>query len=148
MDHLTTYRAKGKEVGLIFLFKYDLNGNLKQFEISEGELNEKQKKWLFSHFPADEKVFKDVWINSDYFKQKFEINVSPANISFEALWILYDYKVSKKDAETAYKKAKQETIIKCFISIPAYKKHLSKTQTAQAHLSRFINGEYYNNEYK
>lgn len=148
MDHLTTYRAKGKEVGLIFLFKYDLNGNLRQFEISEGILNEKQKKWLFSHFPADEKIIKDIWLKDKNFKGKFEIVMSPADTSFEALWLFYDYKVSKKDAETAYKKAKTEAIIKCFLSIPAYRKHLAKTGTAQAHLSRYINGEYYNNEYK
>lgn len=48
MEQLTTYRAKGKEIGLVFLFKYDLNGNFKLFEISEGELNDEQMKWLFS----------------------------------------------------------------------------------------------------
>ena len=42
MNQLTTYRAKGKDSGLIFLFKYHLNGNLKLFEIEEGELSQLQ----------------------------------------------------------------------------------------------------------
>ena len=35
MGPLTTYRAKGKEIGLVFLFKYDLMGNLRLFEVCE-----------------------------------------------------------------------------------------------------------------
>ena len=46
MEQLTTYRAKGKTMGLVFLFKYDLNGNLKLFEIEEGELSDQQDWWL------------------------------------------------------------------------------------------------------
>ena len=69
MEQLTTYRAKGKEIGLVFLFKYDLNGNLKLFEISEGELNAKQMKWLFAmgNFPACESIMRSIWmIDKDY----------------------------------------------------------------------------------
>jgi hypothetical protein len=147
MNHFTTYRAKGKDVGLIFLFKYDLNGNLKAFEISEGELNEKQKEWLFSHFPADEKLFKDYWIKGESFKKKFEINVSPADISFESLWAFYGLKVGKADALKEYKKAKTESIIKTFISIPAYKLHLQRTGQNQIQLCRYLIKKYYENEY-
>ena len=54
MEQLTTYRAKGKTIGLVFLFKYDLNGNLKLFEIEEGEIDEKQINWLFrGYLPKD-----------------------------------------------------------------------------------------------
>ncbi|WP_281233480.1 hypothetical protein [Flavobacterium gelatinilyticum] len=148
MDHLTTYRAKGREVGLIFLFKYDLNGNLKQFEISEGELNDVQKKWLFKHFPADEMIFKSIWIKDEAFKKKFEINISPADISFESLWTFYDYKIGKKEALAEYKKTKLEAIIKSFIGIPAYKEHLKRTGQAQIQLCRYLSKQYYENEYK
>ena len=50
MEMLTTYRVKGKTIGLEFLFKYDLNGNLKAFEIAEGELEENQINWLFKGY--------------------------------------------------------------------------------------------------
>lgn len=147
MDHLTTYRAKGKEVGLIFLFKYNLNGDLKQFEISEGSLNDDQKRWLFSHFPADENIFKEVWIKTKAFQKKFEINIAPADISFESLWLFYGLKVGKVDAQKEYKKAKSETIIKVFTSIPAYKLYLQRTGQAQIQLCRYFLKKYYENEY-
>jgi len=38
MEQYTTYRAKGKDLGLTFFFAYDLNGNLKAFKIEKGKL--------------------------------------------------------------------------------------------------------------
>ena len=78
MEQLTTYRAKGKEIGLVFLFKYDLNGNLKLFEISEGELNNEQMKWLFSpNFPANENIIKTIWSKDKKYTKVFDIEKSP-----------------------------------------------------------------------
>jgi hypothetical protein len=64
MEPLTVYRAKGKEIGLVFLFKYCLNGNLRAFKIEEGNLNGAQMKWLFSNanFPANETIMTTVWM--------------------------------------------------------------------------------------
>ena len=74
MELLTTYRAKGKTIGLEFLFKYDLNGSLKVFEIVDGELNGEQMQWLFSsNFPATEEIIKTNWIKLDKYKKVFEI---------------------------------------------------------------------------
>ena len=149
MEQLTIYRAKGKEIGLIFLFKYDLNGNLKLFEISEGQLNEQQIKWLFSpNFPANEGIMKTIWMKDKKYTKVFVIEKSVADLSFEALWKLYDHKIAKFHAEVAFKKLKEESVIKCFLAIPAYKKYLSYSKVAQAHLATYINGRYYDNEYK
>ena len=148
MEQLTTYRAKGKEIGLIFLFKYDLNGNLKLFEIQEGELNDEQIKWLFSsRFPANESIIKMVWMKELKYTKVFTVEVSPADLSFDALWNLYDHKIAKFHAEKAFAKLKEETIIKIFISIPKYENYLRKSKIAKAHLATYINGQYYDNEY-
>lgn len=149
MEQLTTYRAKGKTIGLVFLFKYDLNGNLKLFEISEGQLSDTQIRWLFSaNFPANEFIMKTIWMKDKALREKFEVETSPADLSFEALWKLYDHKIAKFHAEKAFKKLKEEAIIKCFVSIPIYKKYLAFSKVGQAHLVTFINGQYYENEYK
>jgi hypothetical protein len=149
MEQLTTYRAKGKTIGLEFLFKYDLNGNLRHFEIVEGQLNGEQMLWLFSsNFPATEGVMKSNWMKLEKYKKVFEVLVSPADLSFEALWKLYDHKIAKFHAEKAFNKLKEETKIKLFLSIPAYKKYLNHSRIAQAHLATYINGQYYENEYK
>lgn len=149
MEQLTTYRAKGKDIGLVFLFKYCLNGHLKAFEIAEGELNAKQMKWLFAsaNFPANEELMKIVWLKSKEMNAKFEIEISPANLSFEALWQLYGYKESRKDAEKSFAKLKEADIIKCFIQIPKYKKKIASTGIAQALLATWLNKQRFNDEY-
>lgn len=147
-ESVTTYRAKGKEIGLVFLFKYDLQGNLKLFEIAEGELNDQQIKWLFStHFPSNETTMKTIWMKEKKYLKVFEIEKSAANLSFDALWNLYANKVSKWDAEKAFNKLKESDKIKCFLSIPGYKKYLVRKGTGIAHLATFINRQYYNDEW-
>ena len=148
MEQLTTYRAKGKEIGLVFLFKYDLNGNLKLFEISEGELNNEQMKWLFSpNFPANENIIKTIWSKDKKYTKVFEIEKSPADLSFDALWNLYGYKESRKDAEKFFSKLKEADVIKCFIQVPKYKKKIAITGIAQALLGTWLNKQRYNDEY-
>jgi hypothetical protein len=148
MDQLTTYRAKGKEIGLVFLFKYDLNGNLKLFEISEGELNPKQIHWLFSeNFPATEIIVKTVWMKEEKYTKVFEIDISPADLSFDALWNMYGYKESRKDAEKFFNKLTEAEKIKCFIQVPKYKKKLAQSTIAQAQLGTWINKQRFNDEY-
>jgi hypothetical protein len=149
MEQLTTYRAKGKEIGLVFLFKYDLNGNLKFFEVCEGTLTPAQMKWLFAgaNFPANESIIKNIWMKEKAYKDKFEIEVSPAKLDFEALWNLYGYKESRKDAERFFSKLKEADIIKCFIQVPKYKKKIASTGIAQALLATWIHKQRYNDEY-
>lgn len=149
MEILTTYRAKGKDIGLEFLFKYDLNGNLKIFEVSEGQLNADQMKWLFasSNFPACESIIGSVWMVEKRYKDKFEIEKATPNLSFEVLWNLYDYKVKRFDAEKSFGKLKEHEVIKCFTAIPGYNKYLQRKQIAKAHLSTFINRRYFEDDY-
>lgn len=142
---LIIYKVKGKEVGLEFIFKYDLSGFLIEFK-KNVELTEEQRKWLYSErFPEDESLMKK-WIA--YLKSKFEVVKVPPDLSFENLWTIYNYKVSKPDAMKAFAKLKDEAdIIKCFLGVKPYEEHLAKTKTAKAHLSRYINGRYFENEY-
>lgn len=148
MEQLTTYRAKGKEIGLVFLFKYDLNGNLKLFEISEGELNPDQIKWLFSaNFPASENVMKMVWQKDEKYTKVFLVEVSPADITFEALWNLYNHKVSRMDAENKFNKLKPAEVIKCFIEVPFYLEYLKRNPgIGKLHLSTYINKRRFDDE--
>lgn len=148
MEQYTTYRANGKSIGLVFLFKYDLNGNLKLFEIVEGTLTDEQMKWLYSgNFPATEAIMKANWQALEKYKEKFEIVVAPPDLSFDALWSLYDRKVSRLDAEKAFNKLKPADLIKCFTAIPEYNKYLARERIAKAHLSTFINKRRFEDEF-
>lgn len=148
MEPLITYRAKGKEIGLVFLFKYDLNGDLRLFEICEGQLNDEQINWLYSQrFPANEIIIKTVWMKKENYLKHFEIEISPADLSFDALWELYGYKENKKEAEKLFNRLKEEEKIKCFIQVPKYKKSIAQRGIAQALLSTWINKQRFNDEY-
>ena len=149
MEHHTTYRAKGKEIGLVFLFKYDLNGNLKLFEIAEGDLNAQQMKWLFAqaNFPANESIMKTIWMKDKKYLKVFEIERAIADLSFNALWNLYDNKVKRVECEKQFQKLKEADIIKLFLSIPKYKEYLLRKRIAQAHLSTYINQRYFEDEW-
>jgi translation elongation factor EF-1alpha len=149
MEQYTTYRAKGKTIGLIFLFKYDLNGNLKAFQIEEGELNGEQMKWLFSssNFPADESIIRSLWMKDEKYTKVFIVEVSPADLSFEALWTLYDNKVDKNDSIKSFNKLKQGDVIKCFIEVPFYLQYLKKNPgIGKLYLSTYINKRRFEDE--
>lgn len=144
---LTIYKVKGLEIGLEFIFKYNLNGFLVSFEKNQ-TLNEDQRSWLYSNrFPETEEILKEKWIIDSKMRKKFKIEKAPADLSFESLWNLYGYKVSRQDAEKAFNKLNQLEVIKCFQTLKAYEDYLVKTKIAKAHLSRFINARYFENEY-
>lgn len=149
MEQLTTYRAKGKDIGLVFLFKYDLNGHLREFKIEEGELNAKQMQWLFgsSNFPANESIMRSVWMASKDYKAKFEVEKFIADLSFEAFWNIWGLKVKKEHSEKAWNKLSEADKIKCFLNHKRYQSHLTKTNQAKAHLVTWLNGKRYNDEY-
>lgn len=148
MEQLTTYTVKSKEKGLIFLFKYDLNGHLKSFEILEGELTAKQIHWLFDHFPATELLMKTVWQKVKDYTAKFEIIKAAPVLDFENLWQIYNHKVKKFEAEKSYNKLKEPDKIRCFLAIKGYDKYLAKAGVAKAHLSTFINQRYFEDEWQ
>jgi hypothetical protein len=149
MEQLTTYRAKGKEIGLVFLFKYDLNGNLREFKIEEGELNAKQMQWLFAqaNFPANESIMKSLWMKDPKYTKVFSVEKFVADTSFEAFWKLWDLKVKKEHSEKAWNKLKESEQIKCFLNHKKYQDHLLKTGQAKAHLVTWLNGKRFNDEY-
>lgn len=147
MQQLTTYRVKHKLNGLVFLFKFDLIGNLKLFEISEGELSDEQMNWLYSaKFPRRES-FMEKWKTDPAYVKQFDVELSPADISFEALWQLYDYKLSRADSEKQFKKLKPAEVIKCFVEIPFYLDNLKKNPgIGKLYLSTYISKRRFEDE--
>lgn len=155
MEQLTVYRVQGKTIGLVFLFKYDLNGFIRTWDVCEGELNQQQSFWLFAvsegqtiaRFPWNENEFKVRWLNNATITEKFDISIRPAIITFEALWELYDYKISKKEAMTAFKKLKEAEIIQCFIEVPYYLQYLKLNPgIGKLHLATYINKRRFEDE--
>jgi hypothetical protein len=156
---VTTYLVEGREIGIKFLFKYNLNGLINSFNVVGDEMNDKQVDWLFKlpegalypRFPAKEAEFKERWINDKAMQKKFTITEEPPDLSWEAMWELYDHKRSRKDSIKSYEKLAKDRaeLIKCFAGIPKYNKWFSwqGKHAVKLHLSTYINQARYEDEY-
>ena len=99
-----------------------------------------------NHFPSTEGKMK-FWAKSKAFSLKFEVEVSPADTSFESLWNLYDHKVSRKESESNFNKLKQGEVIKCFTEVPYYLDSLKKNPgIGKLHLSTYISKRRFEDE--
>lgn len=145
-ENFTTYTVKSKNSTTVWRFKYHLNGALNEFKVLEGIPTEKQFDWLFKQgkFPYYETQIKD-WEKK--LKDNFEILKGEPELTFEALWNLYNLKVKRIESEKAFKKLKEAEVIKCFLAVPGYDKYLQKRQTGKAHLSTFINKRYFEDDW-
>lgn len=155
MEQSIIYIIKSKLNGYIWRFKYHLNGSFKSFEILEGSLNGAQVLWLFggenskgefqaAKFPIIEQTIK-VWESK--LKENFEITIEQPDLSFEALWNLYNYKIKRVESEKCFKKLKEADVIKLFLEVPKYNKYMTKKTHDKAHLSTFINKRMFEDDF-
>ncbi len=147
---LTVYKVKGKKSDSEFLFKYDLNGDLILFEVIGQKLSNEQIFYFFkeNNFPSREQFMIDYWLKLPKYKSHFEITKVPPDLSFDTLWEMYDYKVSKPDAIKAFKKLTEADIIKVFQSLKKYEDYLIRTKIGKLHLSTYLNKRRFEDEYK
>lgn len=146
MEQLTTYTIKSRNSPNVWQFKYHLNGNLAEFKILEGNLTEVQVQWLRDkgYFPFYEAEVKE-WQSK--LKANFEITIGEPDLSFEALWLMYDHKVSKADAIKSFKKLKEGEVIQCFMAVPKYLDWLKRNPgIGKLHLATFINKRRFEDE--
>jgi len=110
------------------------------------KLSEAQAEWIFLTMDipyTEEKMSR--WRKK--YAESFTVKQYKTDFSFDNLWNIYNHKLAKQDAQKAFNKLSEEDKIKCFIGIFPYDKYLAKSKTAKAHLSRYINGRYFENEY-
>ena len=149
MEQLTTYRAKSRASDIVLLFKYDLNGHIREFKIEEGVQTPQQAMWLFGgrNFPINERIMLEAWCVLPKYRSGFQIEKFDADISFEAFWKLWDLKVKKELSEKTWNKLTETDKIKCFLNFRNYQTHLDRTRQAKAHLVTWLNQKRYNDEY-
>lgn len=130
--------------GDIWQFKYNLKGILIFFNVLEGDLSEKQEKFLYldGNFPWKESQIKQ-W--SKLYKTA-TVEVGEPDLSFNNFWKLYDLKVKKDLSEKAWHKLGDSDKIKCFLRLKKYNQNLAKTGQAKAHLVTWINQKRFNDE--
>jgi len=147
---LKTYTVKSKKSENTWEFKYDLNGNLKAFNILQGILTSIQVEWLFKkgNFPIKEATIREQWLSK--LKKHFEIQIGDIDYSFEAWINFYGNKNGKpKMARNSFKKLSKADIINLYNGTDRYKHFLKYNPTRQMQdASTFINQESYLNPWK
>ena len=146
MEQLTTTYTVKIERGDVWQFKYNLKGVLIHFNVLEGDLTDKHSDWLYikGKFPYLEEHVKK-WKKE---LKQLTIEVGEPDFSFDSLWELYGNKVSKFDAQKAFKKLTTADQVKCFLSVPGYNKYVFRKGIGTAHLATFINRQYYNDSWE
>ncbi len=86
-------------------------------------------------------------MKEEKYTKVFEIKVSPADLSFDMGWLIYNHKLAKQDAEKAFKKLNEAEKIQFFISLSPYERYLKTSGIAKCHMVTYINKRYYENEY-
>ena len=67
--------------------------------------------------------------------------------TFNDIWDVYDHKVNRKAAETAFKRLRQAEREAAYTKVPEYIKSLSDRKF-QAHLATWLNGRRWEDEYQ
>ena len=145
MEPLKEYYITAKTFQGTLVFKYHLNGVLAAFQLVEAELSAAQRKWLFStRFP-----YLETQINHFDALKNFNVSSSDIDLSFEAFWNAYTYKIGKRVmAENAWDKLSKSDRIAALIGIRSYNNYLKRNiGVAKAHGSTYLNQKYWTNEY-
>ena len=143
-EPLTTYTVTGNDTNIVWQFKYDLNGLLKEFKLVEGNLDNKQVGWLFNkdRFPYAEKTIKG-WTAISNFK----VIVGEPDVSFEIFWRMYNHKVKRMMSENAWKKMSQKDRMDAIRGIKPYDGMLYRKGFAKAAPSSYLNQRYWEDEH-
>jgi len=118
----TTYTVIGTTFTGTMIFKYDLEGFLTHFELVDAQLNEVQRNWLYTQkFP-----YKAERLKHFYAINNFTVTKGLPDVSFEAFYNLYAYKVKRTRAEGLWAKLNQTEKINCLASIKPYNNWLRR----------------------
>lgn len=144
MELVKTYTVKMFS-GDIWQFKYNLRGVLIYFKVVEGDISEKQEKFLYldGKFPWKESQIK-TW-STQY--KKTTIEIGEPNLSFAMFWKMYPYNPlsKKKLAQERFDKLKEADKIKILMKIPEYIKLKTKDDTKFPYAEVFIHQRWWDN---
>jgi len=144
-----TYVVKSKKTKDVYIFKYDLDGFLLNWEISNGRLDENKVKYLLlgNRFPHDENK---MLLFKKHLKDKFEVEFKEVEITFNLFYEIFNHKTTKKQSQTYWLKNMNEAKrILAVKTIPKYLRYLQyNTWCKQMDPLRWLRNERYLDEWK
>lgn len=144
-EPLIIYTVKGRNFPNVWVFKYDLNGFLKEWVIEEEELTEKQRQWLFhpARFPYLEQDMKTHFMSIN----NLEIIVGEPDLTFDTFYMAYARKAGKLEAERAWKKTSKADKLKALQKIKAYNGYLKRSGKEKVYPATYLNKRRFDDEF-
>lgn len=115
-----------------------VNGILEQFE-NNANLNDIQINHLSTHFPIRMELLDALKGNSGTIKEI-------TDLSFEAFWNKYEYKVDRQQAETYYNKMSKPDKLAAISGISKYKYRCKLKNTAMIYPVRYLRNRRWEDE--
>ncbi len=124
---------------------FNENGLLVFFD-ADCELSDKQARWFQANVPFEEKDLPELVKKS---QGRLTVTKAQTDLSFDAIWNKYNYKVGKKDkTQKLWEKMSDAERLATYKMLPAYNSHLNRTSEGKAYLETFLRNKYWENEYK
>jgi hypothetical protein len=136
---LTSERFTGE-----IIFRFNDQDELNGFEIF-ATLIPVQRTWLYKNIPFTYNELVTLTKAKDSTMRIAEIE---PDLSFDRFWKEYNYKVGKKEAETAWKRLTKGDKVKAIQMISKYKKFVASKRIELAYPATYLNKERYLDEYR
>ena len=110
------------------------------------DLTDQQYNYLFENIPISEPNLKAMCENSG---GKLKYEVLPTDLSFDAFWSAYAYKVGEKPKCVArWNKMSDADRLDCLNSIKQYDKFLQRKGTAKKYPESYLNNRFWESDWK
>lgn len=147
MELLRTYTVTSKRTRIVWIFKYDQDGNLRLFQPLNGEIDNDKATFLFlqNRFPHDEPkmlVFKSKMT------KYFTIDEEDYDLSFDTFMNVYGKKTRKKESSAYWKKMTDANKLKAILGVKKLNNHIRLNPWKEKpDPIRYLKHERYNDEY-
>jgi hypothetical protein len=114
-------------------------------------LTDEQYNYLFSNIPISEENLKEMCDNTKNKKGEkvLRYEVLPTDLSFDAFWAAYAYKVGEKPKCAArWNKMSDADRLDCLNSIKQYDKFLQRKGTAKKYPESYLNNRFWESDWK
>lgn len=127
------------------LFKFNLNGMLIGFEIN-ATLSDGQYDYFFKNLPMKVEILTVSWKKNS---NTLKISEVPLDLSFDAFWTKYAYKVGdKKKAEKLWSKLNDADRSLALNNIDKYSRFAFERNIDKVYPERYLSQERFKNEFK
>ena len=146
-SNLKTYTVTHRATKKVWVFKYNIHGDLRSFEPLDGRINDELAMYMFGgmKFPYNEDR---MGLFKKHLKKQFEIDVNELEYDFDLFWNEYAHKTRNKETKDYWKKMSVEDRVKAVKGVRKYKNFLRlNSWRSPVDPIRYLKREMFNDEF-